>query len=219
VSVSLHAIGAAYDDIAGVPDAYRRVMETLKGLKALRASGGLFLSTNCVLTPMTIDAAREMGNWGEREDIPVNFTVGEVRERFNNLEMTEAICFKDDSKKHALASFLKTLARQPGRLSHHAIRYRELAAMVEGKHQRTLACHYALAGLILGSEGSLYYCKKSKAIGNVRDNRASEIYWSPENLSYRRHQLLSTECPTCLPNTFNSIELEKDLWKLVKLLW
>ncbi|NWG00231.1 MAG: radical SAM protein [Thermoanaerobaculaceae bacterium] len=218
VSVSLHRLGPAYDEIVGVPNAFARVWQTLQGLRALRASGGLFLSTNCVLTPLSLDGAREMLEWGEREDIPVNFTVGEVRERFNNLARADSICFADPTERKKLLALLRDLRQRRGRLAHHALRYRELAAMVGEGRQRTLACHYALAGLILGSDGSLYYCKKSRAIGNVREQPAADIYWNADNLAYRRRQLLARECPSCLPNTLNAIELQKDLGKLVGLL-
>ncbi len=218
VSVSLHRIGPGYDEIAGLPDAYRKVKATLDGLKALRGGRGFYLSTNCVLTPLNVGEADAMVQWGVDEGIPVNFTVAEARERFNNLDGTGEIAFTDPEKKRLLVAFLRRLARQRKLVGHHAIRYRELADMVEGKQARTLACHYALAGLILGWDGTIFYCKKSAPLGSIRERTGGEVYFGPANLAYRRTELLGHECRGCLPNTFNSIELQKDLPKLLRLL-
>jgi Fe-coproporphyrin III synthase len=218
VSVSLHRLGPTYDEIAGIPDAFRKVTATLDGLKPLRAEGGFFLSTNCVLTPLTLPGATAMLQWGVEEGIPVNFTVAEARKRFSNLATSDTITFTDPEARKQLAAFLRHLSQQRRRVAHHAVRYRELAGMVESDRPRTLACHYALAGLILGWEGSIYYCKKSEPLGNLRERPASEIYYDQANLEYRAKNLIEQGCRSCLPNTFNSLELQRDLLKLVTLL-
>ena len=218
VSVSLHRIGAGFDEIAGIPDAYRKVKATLDGLKALRGERGFYLSTNCVLTPVNIGEAEDMLQWGTDEGIPVNFTVAETRERFNNLGSADAITFSEAEDRRRLVAFLRRLGRQKRLLGHHAIRYRELAEMLENGRPRTLACHYALAGLILGWDGTIYYCKKSDSIGNIRERPGREIYFGRTSLAYRHEAIVQQSCPNCLPNTFNSIELQKDLAKLVALL-
>jgi len=218
VSVSLHRVGPAYDEIAGVPDAYRKVMATLNDLKPLRNNGLFFLSTNCVLTPQSLPGAEDMVRWGIDEKIPVNFTVAESRERFNNLEQAAEITADSAEDRESLAAFLLRLSQDRGLAAHHALRYRELADMIGAGGRRRLACHYALAGLILGWDGSIYYCKKSAAVGDTRERAATDIYYDTANLAYRSGELLTGSCPTCLPNTFNRVELQKDLLKLIKLL-
>ncbi len=218
VSVSLHRIGPGFDEIAGIPDAYRKVKTTLDGLKALRTERGFYLSTNCVLTPASISGAEEMLQWGVDEGIPVNFTVAEARERFNNLGAEETLSFTAGDDRRRLVAFLRHLAREKKLVGHHAIRYRELAEMIEKGARRTLACHYALAGLILGWDGTVYYCKKSDAIGTARERAAGDIYFDGRNLDYRCENLIERACRDCLPNTFNSIELQRDLVKLLPLL-
>ncbi len=218
VSVSLHRLGPTCDEISGIPDTFRKVKATLDGLKPLRAERGFFLSTNCVLTPLNLPEAPAMLQWGIEEGIPVNFTVAEARERFNNLATADTFTFTDQGDRRRLAAFLRHLSQQRRLVAHHAVRYRELAGMVESDRPRTLACHYALAGLILGWEGSIYYCKKSEALGNARERSASGIYYDPANLDYRKKVLIEQSCRSCLPNTFNSLELQKDVLKLVTLL-
>ena len=217
ISISLHKIGKGYDEIAGIRNAYSRVSKTLKMLREMRDQNKLYLGINCVTTNLNVFDLNELRKWSDQEEIPINFTLGEVRERFNNREMKGNIEIRGEGRD-ALIRFFRGLGEEKSLLNQHALRYKELAEMIEFNKKRTLSCHYAMGGLILGSEGSLYYCKKSKAIGNCREQSAHSIYYDKRNLKYRKKELLEAECQKCPPNTFNRIELEKDLFQYLKFL-
>jgi len=212
LSISLHDLGEAYDEIVGVRNAYPQVEETLRALKGIQQEAKFYLGINCVLTPLNLLRGDEMRRWGERERIPVNFTLGEVRERFYNTGMSGDILITGEGQKK-LIKFFKSLARERSLGNHHALRYSELACLLGGRSPRRLSCHYATTGVILGSDGSLYYCKDSKSLGNCLKTRASSLYYAPENLHYRQEELIQKKCLNCPPNTFNRIELEKDILK------
>jgi MoaA/NifB/PqqE/SkfB family radical SAM enzyme len=215
VSISLHQIGKGYDKIAGVKNAYTQVKESFDGLKQLRETKNAYVSANCVITDLNIRSLSAILEWSRKENIPVNFTLGEIRERFNNLDFSDEITIK---KEHLndLVDFFKSLSKSKKAFMHHTLRYKQLADMLESNKTRSLACHYAMGGIILGSDSSLYYCKNSKAIGNCKDKPATAIYFADENLRYRKDQLIKKRCLSCPPNTFNKIEAEKDLLKLIK---
>ncbi len=217
VSISLHATGAVFDDIVGIPNAYPKVLETLRALKNMQDSLPFYLGVNCVITDMNIDHLDRMLRWSQEEDIPVNFTLGEVRDRFHNLD-TKAMKEIMTHKKDDLLRFLRSLAKRKSLFNHHAYRYQQLADMVEFDRKRKISCHYAMGGLIMGSEGIIYYCKDSQPIGSCRDRQASAIYFDADNLSYRKNELIRKKCQTCPPNTFNRFELEKDLLKYLRFL-
>ena len=90
--------------------------------------------------------------------------------------------------------------------------------MIERDGDRRLACHYFLGGVILGSDGLLYYCKKSLPIGDCRERAANDIYFDEKNLAYRLQGLGNSTCRSCPPNTFNQMEIEKDLPKVLRYL-
>lgn len=215
VSVSLHRTGPRFDEIAGIPSAYAKVMESLEGLRRLRAEAHFYLSVNCVASPLNIDALDDMVEWGRREGIPVNFTLGEVRARFNNLDSADSL-FLDEPDRLRMVRFFRSQSRRKSEYWQHAIRYAELADMLETGKPRSLACHYALCGAIVGSDGTIYYCKKSRAIGNALDRPAASIYNDPDNLRYRSLDLFGEICPTCPPNSMIKIEAERDLGKVLR---
>ncbi len=212
ISVSLHKIGPGYDEIAGVDNAYSRVIRTLRALREMRDRGLFYLGVNCVVTNLNVFDLDQMLEWSRRERIPANFTFAEVRDRFNNRKMRGAIELRNDGRE-ALIRFCRRLGEKKSLFNQHAFRYRELAGMLESGKPRTISCHYAMGSLILGSEGSLYYCPKSKSLGDCRKRSAFEIFYDRGNLKYRRDILLQATCPGCPPYTFNRFELEKDLLK------
>ncbi|MFH1038807.1 MAG: radical SAM protein [PVC group bacterium] len=219
ISISLHKIGPGYDEIAGIKDAFTKVGETLEILKKIQDENNFYLGINCVITSLNVPGIAEVGKWGEDKGIPVNFTLGEVRDRFNNSGVRDVVEVQGE-KKEAVINFFKELARNKSLCNHHALRYQELAEMLERGKERRLACHYAMGGVIAGWDGSLFYCKDSKTIGNCRKNSAFSIYSDRLNQDYRNQRILQEKCRHCPPNTFNRLELEKDiaryLWFLLR---
>lgn len=217
VSISLHALGAAFDEIAGQPGAWDEVRSTLDQLQHLQKDQGFYLSVNCVLSSLNAHLAEDLAAWSRAKKIPANFVLAEVRERFYNREIEDSFSLRQDQKP-ALVRFFRRLSREEPSLRHHRLRYRVLADMLEFGNPRRLSCHYRMGGAILGSCGELFYCKFSRKIGNCRQQPAGQIYFSHDQLVYRKKELLATTCPQCLPNTFNRIELEKDLFRYLAFL-
>jgi len=210
VSISLHAPGPAFDVIAGCPGAWERVQSTLEQLQRLPQRRDFYLSVNCVVSALNAHLVEEMAAWGRERNIPVNFVVAEVRERFYNRDMAEDFSLRADQRAE-VSRFFRRLSLEEPFLRHHRLRYQVLADMLESGRPRRLSCHYRMGGAILGSRGELFYCKFSREIGNCRQRPPMQIYYDPGQLRYRRDELLANRCPHCLPNTFNRIELEKDL--------
>jgi MoaA/NifB/PqqE/SkfB family radical SAM enzyme len=214
VSVSFHGLGPTFDEIAGVPGAFERVKGTLEGLREVRRTTPFFLSANCVMCRLNLDQLDDIRAWGHREGIPVNFALGEVRSRFLNDDMNRDILVPAD-RQSALLRFLKTMALAKREYLQHAVRYAHLARMIELRAKRTLGCHYALGGVVLGSRGEMFYCKNSRSIGNARTRSAGEIYYDPANLEFRRKEILGRACGTCPPYSFNRIEVEKEFFRIM----
>jgi MoaA/NifB/PqqE/SkfB family radical SAM enzyme len=183
VSVSVHGMGETLAGIYGVADAFGKIEQTIGVLEELRDEGHLSFSMNCVL--------------------------GERRLRCRTEWLDEAFVDLDGQKP--LIDFLRSLVEDPSQSAPSAGKYRELAAMLEGRKTRCLSCHYAMGGLLLGHDGRLYYCSHSKDIGSCGDRPPLEIYYDPSNLEFRKRDLQQAECRHCPPYTRTRWEIEKDL--------
>ncbi len=213
VCVSVHGVGETLSEIYGVPRAFEKMQRTVGILEELREKGRLTFSFNCVLLAENLDNVQELTRWAGERDIPVSFVVGEQRERFRTGGLEGA--FVGEDRQDELISFLRSVADDPAQGAPSAVKYRELADVLEGRKTRRLSCYYAMGGLLLGHEGTLYYCPHSKAVGNVRRRPPAEIYFDPANLEYRRTGLLESRCLQCPPYTRTRWEIEKDLPRML----
>lgn len=209
VSVSVHAIGEALSEVYGVDRAFEKTVATMKLLSDLRDQGRLSFSVNCVLLSSTLAGARSLKRWAEEQAISMTFVVGEQRERFRTDGLDDV--FVDDAERGEMIEFLAELAEDCSQPPMATWKYRELVEILEGRKERTLSCHYAMGGVLLGFDGKIFYCPHSEAIGDCLERSPYEIYYGQENLQYRREALFRAECRRCPPYTRTRWEIEKDL--------
>jgi MoaA/NifB/PqqE/SkfB family radical SAM enzyme len=209
VSVSLHGMGEMLDEIYGVERAFAKIERTIAALEELRNDGQLSFSLNCVLLASNLAGARGLKRWAAGRGIPLSFVIGEHRLRFRTEGLDDAFVAPDDLEP--LVDFLKSLTEDRSQSAASVGKYREIAAMLEGRKNRSLSCYYAMGGVLLGHDGRLFYCSHSKEIGCCRDASPREIYYDPSNLAYRESDLLQAECLHCPPYTRTRWEIEKDL--------
>lgn len=217
ISVSLHGTGKTHEDMVGVKGAFSKVVRTLERLQDLKKTVPFFLGVNCVIAKASAAHLQEFHEWCGSHGLPVNYTLGEVRDRFYNREMGASIQVKGAELERVVA-FLRDRAAEKSPRNHHALRYQGLADMLEHHALRNLSCHYALCGAIVGARGQLYYCKQSEQIGDCRTGSAAEAYFGTANRQYRKRELLEGLCPHCPPNTFNRFELGYDLFRYLRFL-
>ncbi len=211
VSVSFHATGDTLADIYGVEQAFAKACRTLEMLKERRRRGQLSCSLNCVLLRDNLEQAPELQRWATEQELPLSFVLGEERERFHNQACRER--FLGDEDRQRLTDFIRTLADEFSAATPSALKYGEILRMLEEGKERTLSCYYEFAGVLLGNDGTLYYCSHSKGIGNAAKTPAHRLFYQRENLDYRRDRLLRAECRNCPPYTLTRMELEKDILK------
>lgn len=212
VSVSFHAAGEMHDEIYGVRGAFEKACRTLEMLKRRRERGQLSCSLNCVLLKENLAQAPGLLRWAAGQDLPLSFVIGEERNRFHNQACGMRFLGPEDRER--LIGFIRPLAGAFSAGNPSALKYGEILRMLEKGRERTLSCYYAFAGVLLGNDGTLYYCSHSKGIGNALQTPASRLFYDRENLGYRRDRLLHDECRRCPPYTLTRMEMEKDILKL-----
>ncbi len=214
LSVSFHALNELLSHIYGVEGAFDKISRTIQVLKSYQQSNELSFSLNCVLLNDNIEEAPILLKWAKENNIPINFVIGEQRDRFFNYEMKDV--FIGPEKTDMLLGFLRELSSEVSLNNLAAIKYKELIKMIEDKGKRSLSCYYAFSGFLLGYDGTLYYCSHSKGIGNCLKRSAYDIFYDNDNLKYRQTELIQRECYQCPPYTLTRLELAKDIFKVFK---
>ncbi len=209
ICVSVHGIGETLARIYGVPRAFEKLERSVRVLEELRKRGRLTFSFNCVLLAENLDAVGELRRWASERKIPVAFVVGEQRDRFRTGGLQGSFVGLD--RRPELVAFLRSVADDPDQSAPSSVKYRELADILEGRATRRLSCYYAMGGLLLGHDGTLYYCPHSDAVGSCRDRQPHAAFFDPDSLRYRRSEILGVRCLRCPPYTRTRWEIEKDL--------
>jgi MoaA/NifB/PqqE/SkfB family radical SAM enzyme len=215
--ISVHGLAEISDQVFGVNGTFDQQGKALAALQEMALGDGLHLSLNCVITEVNLSNLRRLLHWSQERKLPISFALGEVRDRFLNRDMADQVTIAE-GREDLVIGFLRELSRNRGLFNPSAFRYHHLANMLQFGQRRTISCHYAMGGVILGPQGDLYYCPHSEAIGNCRNHPAYEIYYDGENLDYRKSALIQDECLHCPPYTFNRLEFEKDFLKYFKFL-
>ncbi|MGD8623346.1 MAG: radical SAM protein [Anaerolineae bacterium] len=217
LALSLHGVADISDRVFGIPGAFEKQVAALEALQALARDGQLRLTLHCVISEANAGHLGELLDWSRARGLPIQFALGEVRERFLNQDVADQMVLSDQSRA-GVVHFLRALSQEKRLSNPSAFRYHHLADMLQSGARRTLSCHYAMGGVILGSRGELYYCPHSRVLGSGRDRPAGDVYYDAQNLDYRRSVLFRKKCPHCPPYTFNLWELEKDVARYIKFL-
>jgi MoaA/NifB/PqqE/SkfB family radical SAM enzyme len=215
VSVSCHGLDETLDTIYGVDGSFSRMEQAFDLLDAYRSKGALSFSINTVLLRSNLDTADKLATWADDRKIPISFVLGEQRDRFYNQEQ-DAVFIGADQKDNLL-DFLDNRSGNLSLTNLSPLRYREIIRIIMGTGERTLPCYYALGGVLLGNDGTLYYCSHSEALGNCLENSAHDIYYNPKNLHYRKNALLGKECKTCPPYTLTRWELQTNIFNVLRI--
>ena len=216
VEASLDGIGRTHDAVRNVPDAFRKVSETIFQIKQLSQRHDFRLGVNTVISPINLHGVSDVYRWCRRHDINVLFTVASVSENyFSNLD--KQFLKMNDEDKEYLIDFLDRLAEEKSPLNFLAYYYHDLVRMIRDRQQRTTPCVFAMDAFILDAYGDMYYCMKGKKIGNCLRRSCSDIYFDPKNLAHRR-EIIEDECPKCFINCFSSIAFGKELANYVRFL-
>jgi MoaA/NifB/PqqE/SkfB family radical SAM enzyme len=217
LAVSFHGLAETAERVFGINGAFDRQVESLTALQEILLDDGHRLSLHCVITNGNLSNLQGLLRWSQERNLPISFALGEVRDRFLNQDKVQQVRIAEGQMGLAIG-FLRELAKNKGPFNPSAFRYHHLADMLQFGQRRALSCHYAMGGVILGSQGDLYYCPHSKSIGSCRNQPAYEVYYAAENLEHRRSALIQDECLHCLPYTFNWLEFEKDILKYIRFL-
>jgi len=213
---SLDGIGSIHDRVRNVPDAFRKVSETIFQLKQLSKRHHFRLGVNTVISPINLRDTTNIYEWCKRQKINVFFTVASLADNYYSNIGEEDLMFNDEDERY-LIGFLQKLAEEKSIINFLAYYYNDLIKMIKYGQQRKTPCVFALDAFILDAYGDLYYCMYGNMIGNCLKRSCSDIYFDLQNLAHRR-EIIRNKCPTCYINCFSSIALGKELIKYIKFL-
>ena len=216
VGISLDGVGSVHDEMRGIPRAFDRVNATIAELRKLE-SGGLRLGANCTLTRRNLHDAGNILRWCADQGLPANVIVASFAESYyGNVQLEGNLSFTDEQRPQVVA-LLRRLSSRRSLGNPAAYFYADAARMLEQGAPRSTPCVFQKDAFILDARGEMQYCMFSRVLGNVRERRASDLYFAPENLAHRR-EIVTRDCRNCTITCFLELGLAKDAFRFLRFL-
>ena len=198
IRVSLDGIGDVHNEVRDVKRGFEKACQTIEAMQALAAEtpGFQFGIASTIFATNLTDATNILA-WARERKLDVVFNMLRFTDNMlGNRSLEESIGFRPREEEYMRTFFLDRV-KEESILSGQAFMYLHYADMIANGYQRTMPCPFKSQGLLLNSNGALFYCENSKEIGNAREIPAGDLYYQAENLAHRA-TFGDTICKNCL---------------------
>ena len=188
-SISLDGLGDIHATVRGVPNGFEKTMNTIEAMKVLKSKFDFRLHLHCVVTNANVHGLSELIDWCSQEGLPFSFELAHNWKRFMN---ENGLFHLTNEQKSIFLNALWTRVKQPAGNEYHWMTYR----MINSGKKRYLTCPFVVNAFSVQPDGKVYYCPGSESIGNVHEDKLSNIYYDKRNLELREW-INRNECASC----------------------
>lgn len=214
VSVSIDGMERTHDVQRGVGGSFKKAMETLRRLSALREEHpGLGLTVGMTLTPENYREASEVYTLARRFGAdfsmrPVNFS--EIY--YRNMDERRPL----DDVSGELLPLIRKIARDTVKMkgiisASPTLRYMQgVLDYIRDPTQRSLPCAAGGDSFFLDPYGDVYPCIfVNEKMGNIREEQLGDLWWT-DAASSTRERISRGDCPGCWVECETYREIHRD---------
>jgi radical SAM protein with 4Fe4S-binding SPASM domain len=211
-SISLDGLGDIHGRVRGVPNAFEKTVKTIETMRELKNKFDFRLHVHCVVTNANVHGLSELIDWVGQKRIPFSFELAHNWKRFMNENSQYHLTNK---QKDIFLNVLWTQVKQSMGTEYHWMTYR----MINSGKKRYLTCPFVVNAFSVHPDGNVYYCPGSESIGNVHEDKLSNIYYDKRNLEFREW-IKRNECSSCTQSCWwyalNKNLLQKFRYNVIK---
>jgi sulfatase maturation enzyme AslB (radical SAM superfamily) len=198
IRVSLDGIGETHNQVRQVKRGFEKAQQTIEAMTKLAEEIPQFqFGLAATIFATNMEDARNILAWSKARNLDIVFNMLRFTDAMlGNSDLKESIALKGQEEEFMRQFFLERVEEESV-LSGQAFMYLHYADMIANGYIRTMPCPFRSQGLLLNPDGALFYCENSKAIGNIQDRDAAQIYFDAENIAYRS-TFEDTICHNCL---------------------
>lgn len=192
ISVSLDGYGHMQDVMRGKEGAFEHTTETCKRIMEDRSRYCDSFGAICTITKVNVYNINELEVWSQQNGIPVSYNIATIHRRIKNEYKYEDFSIYTDEHAYLMATeffysqYLKTKEE----------RYYALYYLLHNG-TRIASCEHKTNTVTITPDGGISYCAtRSDEIGNVLNKSAQNVFFSKDNLAYRK-RLHNTYCAKC----------------------
>ena len=218
IRVSLDGIGEVHDTVRAVKKGFDKALQTIEAMQALAERSPHFqFGLASTIFAKNLDDAQHIRDWAKARNLDIVFNMLRFTDNMlHNKDLQPSIGFGNREEQFMKQFFLDRVAEE-SILSGQSFMYLHYADMIANGYQRTMPCPFKSQGLLLNSNGALFYCENSQKLGNVLDTNVEQLYFDTANLA-KREEMKRDTCPTCLSPCQVNVGAMKQVVPYVKFL-
>lgn len=197
VSLSIDGFGVIHDKVRGVDGAFEKFEVTRNSLEKGRHYDSIDYS--CTVSRDNVHYLSELDMFAKHINIPLKYRLAIDNKRINNHDKF------DDFSVTCNHRFLMITREFFYKKMFDTLNVRDMFKywsifefLNNDQKKRHLGCSWKNDGITLDPKGNLYYCAtRSEKIGSLKESKGQEIYFSKNNLNYRK-SIVENECNTCI---------------------
>jgi MoaA/NifB/PqqE/SkfB family radical SAM enzyme len=192
MALAMDGIGEVHDRIRNYKDAWKKVNDTIQGLKHLRGkTENLVIGLKTTVLPLNIDQLERIGVYAEENEL---FTIISpciiTANRYRNIDRRVDLAFSENDLEKMIR-FYKSKHFQWDFHRSHLVDYLETGVMKK-------PCSAGFNYFFIRSNGDVYPCPLIKVkLGNVRETDIEDLFQTKDASSFRRRVGKHPECRTC----------------------
>jgi MoaA/NifB/PqqE/SkfB family radical SAM enzyme len=219
IRVSLDGVGETHNQVRQVKRGFDKAVQTIEAMAKLSRENPHFqFGLAATIFASNMEDARHILSWAREKDLDIVFNMLRFTDAMlGNSDLKESIGLKSQEEEFMRQFFLERV-QEESVLSGQAFMYLHYADMIANGYLRTMPCPFRSQGLLLNPDGMLFYCENSKAIGNVLDRGAEQVYFDAENIAYR-NTFEETICANCLSPCQVNVGAMKQFVPYARFLW
>ncbi len=189
---AMDGIGEPHDRIRNYKDAWTRVNNTIQGLKKIRRSTpNLVIGLKTTVLPQNVNQLEKIAKYADGNELFTIISPCIITEnRYHNIDRREDLVF-DERDIEEMIKFYKLDQFHWNFHRNRLVDYLRTGVM---KKPCTAGFNY----FFVRSNGEVFPCPLIKIrLGNFKETKIEELFFSEEALQFRRQVGKYTECQTC----------------------
>lgn len=197
VSISLDGIGDVYNTIRGV-ETFKITASTIDEINKNKSEYCDNFDVSCTVIKQNINDLNELSEYTSSRNIDIKYRLGISNKRIESNKLLEKFSVLNDKNIQTAKEFFYSRIGKESNL-YDKFKYFAIYYYLNNNFsKRLLGCYWQDEGVTLDAKGNIYYCAvESKKIGNLLTDDGESVFFSEDNLKYRK-SILETKCNTCI---------------------
>ncbi len=207
VSVSLDGVGSVHNKIRGL-EIFKKTEATIDEINTNRHLYCDVFEVACTVIKQNVYHLPELAIYAEKKNLTIKYRLGISNKRIESNKILDNFSIMNNEK--TLQTAKEFFYSQIGKVSGIYDKFKYFSFFYFLEHnlsKRLLGCYWQNKGVTLDSKGNLYYCAvESEQIGNIIKGDGTAMFFSEENLAYRKN-ILKNKCNQCIHDYAGKPEL------------